>query len=348
LEGEEVEINETKHVTEGIPENERRRSTKPFLDMKLLGPDLSLNQMQCRALTTRDWPCKRNIPKDEHNEIPTLLHTMNQQGLSFERLVECLESLTSLVHCSQHKVGVAKDSRLDIWIPFIARPPGTPKPGFPTSRDIIRALDSSTRCVGLTKNRTRCKLTIGGQRVHNCRRTLEQLVDPEVYRNRSFVSTYLKVLEVNRYCRTHTKQYQPELKEEWKSEVGVARGESFSKAERKDLHTDQLGSSLKNQDVDPSYAATRSRNLRTSLSLTVTSTASMDAAAFWPEAMETSPWTILAKKRSSGLRDAGLDGVICSSETFGYARPKIEMGVHLPSPRELQVVENWLRGSFCC
>jgi hypothetical protein len=301
LEGEEVETNETKYVTEGIPENERRRSTEPFLDMKLLGLNLSMNQMQCRALTTRDWPCKRNIPKDEHNEIPTLLHAMNQQGLSFERLVECLESLTSLVHCFQHKIGVAKDSRLDTWISFIARPPGTPKPGLLISRDIIRALDSSTRCVGLTKNGTRCKLTIGGQRVHNCRRTLEQLVDPEVYRNESFVNTYLKVLEVNRYCRTHTKQHRPELKEKWKSAIGVARGESFSKAERsEDLHTDQLGSSLKNQDVDLSYATTRSRNLHTSLSLTVTSTASMDAAAFWPEAMETSPWTILAKKDQVG------------------------------------------------
>lgn len=49
-----------------------------------------------------------------------------QRGLSFDRLVECLESLISLVHCFQHKVGIAKNSRLYEWISFIVRPPGTP------------------------------------------------------------------------------------------------------------------------------------------------------------------------------------------------------------------------------
>lgn len=274
-------------------------STGFILDVHELECDLSLDKMQCRSpTTTKDRPCKRAISSNEHIEILKLLHALNQQGLLLEELVELLESLVSQVHCFQHSTGLGKESRLDKWIPFIGRPHGSPKPVLLISRDITRALNLSTRCIGLTQKNMHCKGTIGGQKVHNCQRTLERLVDPEVYRSELFVDTFLKILEANRYCKHHTKQHQPGLQRNWKSAIGVAREELFVTNETsEDLHVDRLGLSLRSHDGNLAYATTESRGIRTLSSPTMTCAASMDAATFWPEAMDTPPWRTIRRRQ---------------------------------------------------
>jgi hypothetical protein len=114
-------------------------STGFILDVQELECDLSLDKMQCRSpTTTKNRPCRHVIPSNEHIEVSKLLHLLNQQGLLLEELVELLESLVSQVHCFQHKTGLGKESRLDTWISFIARPHGVPKPVLLMSRDITR------------------------------------------------------------------------------------------------------------------------------------------------------------------------------------------------------------------
>lgn len=147
-----------------------------------------------------------------------------------------------------------------------------------------------------------CRLSIGGQRVHDCRRTLNRHGDSEVHRNESFIDTYLKVLGVNRYCGDHSGSQQPELRERWKSAIEVARGEAFSNPVRSvHHHTDQLGTSFENHDVHSGYVMTRNTSLHTRSSPMMTCAPNMDAAAFWPEAMESSPWIILARKSQVGF-----------------------------------------------
>jgi hypothetical protein len=284
-------------------------STGFILDVQELECDLSLDKMQCRSpTTTKNRPCRHVIPSNEHIEVSKLLHLLNQQGLLLEELVELLESLVSQVHCFQHKTGLGKESRLDTWISFIARPHGVPKPVLLISRDITRALNLSTRCIGLTKEKKHCKYTIGGQRVHNCRRTLERLISPEVYRSEPFVDTFLKIMEANRYCKHHITQHQPGLQGSWKSAIGVAREEPFVTNETSEhLHIDRLGFSVKNHDGNPAHARTKSRSIRTLFSPTITYVASMDAATFWPEAMDTSPW----KQMSPTMQGPSVESVAC-------------------------------------
>jgi hypothetical protein len=302
MEEEKVDKEETEDAGKVTLNGELWGSTGFALDVQELECDLSLNKMQCRSpTTTKDRPCRRVIPSNEHIEISKLLHALNQQGLLLEELVELLESLVSQVHCFQHRIGLGKESRLDTWISFIARPHGLPKPALLISRDITRALNLSTRCIGLTQKNLHCKGTIGGQKVHNCRRTLERLVDPEVYRSELFMDTFLKIMEANRYRKHHTKQHQPGLQRSWKSAIGVACEEPFVTNETSEhLHVDRLGLSSRNHDGDPAYATTKSRSMRTLFSPTMTCVATMDAATFWPEAMDVSPWTIIKRRHQMG------------------------------------------------
>lgn len=299
---ENVNSEEIEYAGEVIPDGEEWGSTGSTLDMQELKFDLALDEMQCRSpTTTKGKPCGRYIPSNEYIEVSKLLHALGQQGLLLEQLVGLLESLVSQVHCFQHRAGFGKESRLDTWISFIARPHGLPKPVLLVSRDITRALNLSTRCIGLTQKKTHCKGATGGQRVHNCRRTLERLIDPEVYRSELFVDTFLEIMEANRYCKYHTKQHQPGLQRSWKLAIGVACEKPFFTNETSEhLHIDRLGLSLKNHDCDSAYATTDSRSMRTLSSPTMTFGASIDAATFWPEAMDISPWTSIKRRHQMG------------------------------------------------
>lgn len=299
--GDEVEREETEDTEEELSCNKPQRKAGFYIDVESLKLNLLLDTMRCRCPTSKGSPCTRSIPTSDHMGAQALLRMLNRRNLPLERLVECLESLVSLVHCFQHNSRFAKESRLSTWISFIVRPSGAPKPAQLVSRDIARALDLSGRCIGLTKSDARCKRSIGGQRVHNCRRTLERLVDPEVYYNEAFVDAFLKVMEANRYCDIHIKQDQTKLRGSWKSAIGMARDDPFVTADGcENFLVGQRSSSLGHGNSDLECTAARSRTLRTFSSPTTTHAASIDAAAFWPEASDVSPWTI--RGRSHQLR----------------------------------------------
>lgn len=266
------------------------------LNIELLRSDLQLAKRMCGALTQKGIHCKRGISDDNYTKISTQLSGMGRQAMPVDVLTESLENLVLLVHCYQHVLTIPKEARLDVWISFVPREPQTPKPLLWIARDIARALNMSTNCIGFTLQRKRCSKSIGGQKVHNCVRTIDQLTKPEVYHNHSFVATYLKVLEANRYCDFHSKQHRPELKEQWRLAIA-------------DAHEHQLGG----QHLSMYASNIDDKRISTSRSRMGSFEASIDAATFWPEARDISPWIILESIRGpeSGSRDDLIRSTAC-------------------------------------
>lgn len=44
---------------------------------------------------------------------------------------------------------------------------------------------------------------IGGQRVQNCSKTIDEIIKPEVYLDDAYLDGFLEILEANMYCDHH-------------------------------------------------------------------------------------------------------------------------------------------------
>jgi hypothetical protein len=64
-----------------------------------------------------------------------------------------------------------------------------------------------------------CRERIGGQKVQNCERTVQELIKQEVYSDNAKLGLLLKVLEWNRTCITHHSSTQFTCVAAWKESV---------------------------------------------------------------------------------------------------------------------------------
>lgn len=88
-----------------------------------------------------------------------------------------LLKLVILVHCYQHDAAPLKERRLEAW--RLAFPPGSAdscEPEDPLEQRIRKALGILSTEYIVRDNGWTCKMKVGGQKVQNYKRTLEELV----------------------------------------------------------------------------------------------------------------------------------------------------------------------------
>jgi len=115
-----------------------------------------------------------------------------------------LDKLAVLVYCSQHDAGDPKVSRIEDWI--VAFPIGDDdtEPVVSVEKQIRKALGRiPVQCIGITSKEKPCKMKIGGQKVQNCVKTIDEIVQPEFDVDDVYLNGLLKVLETNMYCHFH-------------------------------------------------------------------------------------------------------------------------------------------------
>ena len=196
---------------------------KYALDLKYR---LGLENWQCGCLIQKKGPCTLPIPKENKDRINSQLDSMRTLTLSFSKLASELDKLVMLVHCHHHDHGYPKESRIDAWTT-----------AFPVRNDNTKRIVSlryqikktlgqiSIQCIGTTTKNKRCKSRIGGQKVQNCRRTINEIVKPEVYLDDGYLDVLLKGLETNMYCHVHMNEEPLKIVASWKSNIIEIRNE---------------------------------------------------------------------------------------------------------------------------
>ncbi|KAJ4345912.1 uncharacterized protein N0V89_012048 [Didymosphaeria variabile] len=202
----------TKPLTAGSP---------PSRTLAALKTDLRIDGWQCGAQTRRNTECQHFILNKNKNLINAQLASMTGLTRTSPDFKNALLKLVMLVHCHQHNANQKYQRRLEVW--SLAFPPGSvddgSEPEVPIEQLIRKALEPlSTKCIA-RGNGCACEERIGGHKVQNCERTLQELVKQELYSDNAKLEFLLKVLEWNMTCSIHQSSGQFTLVPAWKKSV---------------------------------------------------------------------------------------------------------------------------------
>jgi hypothetical protein len=188
------------------------------LDSETLRTRMKLDDWCCGGCTLNGKPCRKPIPEKRRVEICFQLDQMLTLLQSSENLDDKLETLIMLVHCQYHDHGYAKEDRLELWAKVL--PQGSARSTATVEEQIRKALRRvEQRCIGINQKKERCRRSVGGQRVQNCCKTIDEILQPDVYEDAEYLEGYLRVLEANMYCPSHIDKQGYKMVSTWKSSI---------------------------------------------------------------------------------------------------------------------------------
>jgi hypothetical protein len=188
------------------------------LGIETLRIRMKLDDWRCGGSKLNGEPCQRLISEKRQVKIYSRLDQISILLQSSKSLDEELETLVMLVHCQSHDHGYAKEDRLELWTNIFIQ--GSACSTVTIEKQIKKALDRiEQRCIGINLKRERCRRSIGGQRVQNCRKTIDQIIQPDVYEDAELLEGYLRVLEMNMYCPSHIDKQSYKKVSTWKSSI---------------------------------------------------------------------------------------------------------------------------------
>jgi hypothetical protein len=266
-----------------------------------LKSDLHIDGRQCGALTRRDTRCKHSV-KDNEALIDAQLASMTGLTRASPDFESAMLELFMLVHCSQHDAGRSKECRLEAW--SLTFPPGSADGSlFEVERHVRKALEPfSVDCIA-HDNGWACKERIGGWKVQNCKKTLQELIKQEIYSDDAKLEFLLKVLEWNAHCNSHQSSTRFTRVAAWKESIMAVRPLPMPVSNR------GLTSNVANDPESSPRAQTDSLSAQT-LSITeksafpimqVLPSPDSDPALYWPKAFDSSPFHILAQANHNSI-----------------------------------------------
>ena len=277
-----------------------------------LKANLGLKVLRCCCIKDNGEPCKMPRSEDTDIQINSQLKSMITLTRSSPEFDSELEKLVQIVHCQYHLSPKYKGRRIETWATVFPDGDGDTEPSV--EKQIRKALgELSTQCIGTTTYSKRCRKAIGGQKVQNCSKTIDEIVKPEIYLNDAYLDGFLKVLETNMYCNVHIDGQPLKHVVQWKLSIFEIRKKAISKVMPSIESTASDGSSSQTHAPDAQGTkrySTKNKNPpvlqngglptpRSSRSLTPD--LARDPAAFWPETYDTTPFDILS--RSNRLSD---------------------------------------------
>ncbi|KAL4897168.1 T5orf172 domain-containing protein [Aspergillus ambiguus] len=289
-----------------LHEHETRRET-PQINLKNEGLKppalevlLGINNWRCGAITQKNKPCRWPISHELRRQINVYLDSMLALHQS-PRLRDDLEKLIDLVHCYHHKRGPPKQRRLDEWISAFPLGPERISCRASIENDIASSLGLVTpRCIGIAQTGTRCKKTIGGQKVVNCTKTINQVCKAEVYLSDIALKHYLQVLAVNMSCYYHTDQSLSKMVATWKERILAIREEANMSPVK------MQGSST---SIDEGQRSSGTDLERKPTQLCPSAECLTNPAMHWPSQYDTTPLDILERSKSQNDYKASYDAL---------------------------------------
>jgi hypothetical protein len=279
----------------------------PLRTLTALKTDLRIDGWQCGAETRNNTPCKRSIKCDKRKYIDAQLAAMKSLTCASPSFESDILKLVMLVHCHSHDAGQPKERRLEAW--KLAFSPvsddGTALKGsIERVRKVFEPLNAE--CIA-HDNEQACKQKVGGQKVQNFERTLQKLINPEIYMDNGELVLLLKVLEWNRTCNIHESSMQFTRLAAWKeSLMSVLPLPSLpTRRALPSKPSNELRVSPNTQSNPPIGTAALTAQKASVLNLHVlpNSQASLgpgnstdaDPALYWPKAYDTSLFNIVAR-----------------------------------------------------
>ena len=178
---------------------ERLAGNRNYIKVSSLKTNLSLDDWRCCCIKKDGAPCQKRRSKDTDVQINSQLESMislTRSSPEFE-----LEKLVMIVHCTYHKSPPYKEPRIETWTTVFPAEDGNTDPSV--EKQIRRALDQvSTQCIGITTSDERCELGIGGPRVQNCSKTINEIIKQKVYLDDACLDDFLQSLK--RICTVVT------------------------------------------------------------------------------------------------------------------------------------------------
>jgi hypothetical protein len=250
--------------------------------------------------------------KDTDVQINSQLEAMITLTRSSPEFESELEKLVMIVHCMYHLSPKYKEPRIQTWTTVFPDGDGDTEPSV--EKQIRKALGQvSTQCIGISTHNKRCKNGIGGRKVQNCSKTIDEIVKPEVYLDDTSLDGFLQVLETNMYCHHHIDRRPLKFVAQWKLSILEIRTNASSKM-MPSIESNASGGS-RSQTSAPDVRGTRRYSTKNNNTLvlqnrglptprssrSLTPNLARGPAAFWPETYDTTPFDILW--RSNRLAD---------------------------------------------
>jgi hypothetical protein len=274
------------------------------LDSQTLRTLLKLDDWRCGGKKLNGEPCQRRISEKQQVKICSQVDQMLTLSQSSENFDDELEALIMLVHCNHHDHGYAKEDRLELWAKVF--PQGSASSTVTVEKQIKKAFGQvEQQCIGLTQMKERCRRNVGGQRVQNCRKTIEEILQPDVYEDAELLEGYLRVLEVNMYCTVHIEKQGYKRVSTWKSSIidilEKSRTELVRDASLLITSVEDEAEAINNEAVSESTDITKETVWSNGQLPTPRNTRSLSPefyhspSKFWPSALDASPFQRLPR-----------------------------------------------------
>ncbi|KAL2844339.1 T5orf172 domain-containing protein [Aspergillus pseudoustus] len=252
---------------------------------------LNCERAKCGSRTkTTGKPCEHSLK--EHgimaaNEIIESLVPLTQSSPNLE---DQLLKLANVVHCRQHANKGLMQQRVNDWLMAFPLGDDKTKPAMSVAKKIGKTLldEASDRCLGKAKTNRRCLQKLGGQKVQNYQKTINEIVKPDTYLDDSELHFFLEVLQHNSFCTHHVYHQGAEQVKKWKLIIMSLRGENVIPRPDSNISLSSNGSTR--------LATTTSRHVDTTRSnLVRRRSKTLSPHQFWPEEHDNTAFEIVAK-----------------------------------------------------
>ncbi|PYI17233.1 DUF1766-domain-containing protein, partial [Aspergillus violaceofuscus CBS 115571] len=187
---------------------------------------LGLRNWKCgRRCTRAGTACANSIPGKNRDQIETLIKSMIFLCQKSPELISKMEELSALANCHSHRRKDPEDAQKTKW-----------KAAFPAQHSDVRYVEvqvtellgsASTLCGAKTESNS-CLNKIGGQKVQNFQRIIDEIVRLSMYHRVSDIDYHLGILEKHMYCSDHELTIHPKKRDCWKSKtLGICTTAGF-------------------------------------------------------------------------------------------------------------------------
>lgn len=170
---------------------------------RLLFPDT----WRCGCITSQKESCRNWVRKDQRATVDSQLESIAGPIPTYKELSCKLKALARLVHCRYHVGEKTIERRVEDWIAVLHAVNQGTSVRKTLEVQIKEALGQlSTRCKGKSADNVDCYFEIGGQKVQNCAKTVQEIVNlANNPREDEKMEYMLQVLERNSFCSSHDK-----------------------------------------------------------------------------------------------------------------------------------------------
>ena len=280
-------------VSKSISEDKQLAEVETQPTVSQLKSQLGIDNGKCGGATTKGHPCKNAIP--HLKDLDTQLGSLKNASHSSQKIRDELYKLAKLVHCYHHNYSTQMLSRVDKW-----------RNTFALEESIEEEIGRTLRyypayCAGTNRKGDTCGNPIGGQRVQNRGKTIDEILNQRTYLNDERLVYFLQVLKDNMFCHCHINQGAAKVTI-WEREILRIREErkpAFTPPrenngpENEDSHT----SCHDNKVAETLSSMTSNNSDLQNEGLTTQYTSPVpnkDPATYWPRKFDTSPLDIIA------------------------------------------------------